>query len=162
MLPVVLGVLVVALVVVALTRDSAQLDPDTPEGAVQEYLLALHEERWEDAIAVIHPQWLGDCVASDLEAVADPEFTAELTDDVSGELGGFAPVRETFEEIGADASTEDLPGSDTRVEVMISHEEGGAFGSSWNEYVVFELVDEDDFWWIGGDPWPYFTWSCRT
>jgi hypothetical protein len=26
---------------------------------------------------------------------------------------------------------------------------------------MFELLDDDDFWWIVGDPWPYFTWECR-
>jgi hypothetical protein len=56
---------------------------------------------------------------------------------------------------------EDFPVVDEQVEVTISRGEGGAFGSGWNEYVVFEMVDEDDFWWVSGDPWPYFVWNCR-
>lgn len=160
-LPVGLVVLVVTLVVIALTRGPVNLDPDTPEGAVQEYLLAIHERRWEDAVAVIHPGWLGACEGQDLATFADPDFTAELTE---GETDGFdfVPVREETESIGVDARTEDLPGPDTQIEVIISHDDSGPFGSSWNEYVVFELINEDDFWWVSGDPWPYFIWNCRT
>lgn len=160
LLPAGLVALVAGLVVVALNRGPVNLDPDTPEGTVQEYLLAVHEERWEDAVAVIEPQWLGDCDGQELAAFADPDFTAELTNGESDGLGGFPAVRQDFTAIGGNA-TEDLPGSDTQVEVVISHDEAGAFGSSWSEYVVFELAQEDDFWWITGDPWPYFVWNCR-
>lgn len=169
LLPVGLAAVVVTLVAIALTRGPVELDPDTAEGAVQEYLLAINEKRWEDAIEVLHPQWRGECTGDDLASFANFDFTAQLSD--GGSNGGFggAVVREEFAVITTvgefdDAQAppdEELPGSDIQVEVIISRNDEGPFGSSWDEYVYFELIDEDDFWWISGDPWPYFTWECR-
>lgn len=156
-LPVGLGLLVVVLVVIALTRGPVELDPDTPEGTVQEYLVAIDEERWDDAVAVIHPDWLGACDEEDLSRYEQGEFTAEL-----GAPGGFGGiVREEFGVVEADPA-QPLPSPDETVEVTIRHADaGGVFGSGWDEYVIFELSDDDDFWWIISDPWPYFVWSCR-
>lgn len=162
LLPVGLGVAVVALVVIALTRGPVELDPDTPEGTVQEYLVAVSEERWDDAVAVIHPQWLGDCDGDDLARFVDFEFTAELgRSDPSG-FGGVV-VQERFDAIAGseDPSAEDFPVVDAQVEVTISRADSPVLGPGWDEYVVFEMVDEDDFWWVSGDLWPYFVWSCR-
>lgn len=158
LLPVGLGVLVVVLVVIALTRGPVELDPDTPEGTVQEYLVAIDEERWDDAVAVIHPDWLGECGGSDLSRFAQGEFTAEL-----GAPAGFGGgvVREEFTVVG-DGPGQQLPDPDETVEVTIRHTDTGVvFGSGWDEYVIFELSDEDGFWWIVNDPWPYFVWNCR-
>jgi hypothetical protein len=157
-MPVGLTVLVIALVVIALTRGPVVLEPDSPEGTVQEYLVAINEERWEDAVAVIHPEWLGECEADDLATFASSDFGAELG--MASQFGG-AVVSERFDEIGVDQAAEPLPVGKTTVEVTIIHNEAGGLGSSWNEFVVFELVDEDDFWWISNDPWPYFVWNCR-
>jgi hypothetical protein len=157
-LPVGLGALVVVLVVIALSRGPVDLDPDTPEGTVQEYLVAIDEERWDDAVAVIHPDWLGECDGTDLSRFAQGEFTAEL-----GAPGGFdgGIVREDFATIGEGESAA-LPGSEETVEVTIRHtDQGGVFGTGWNEYAIFELSNDDDFWWIVSDPWPYFVWNCR-
>ncbi|MGD2042365.1 MAG: hypothetical protein PVJ28_01870 [Acidimicrobiia bacterium] len=158
LLPVGLGVLVVVLVVVALTRGPVELDPDTPEGTVQEYLLAIDEGRWDDAVAVIHPDWLGECDGEDLSRFAQGDFTAELG--APGEFGGGI-VREEFTVIGDDLG-EPLPASDETVEVTIRHTgTGGVFGAGWDEYVIFEMSDDGEFWWIVSDPWPYFVWNCR-
>jgi hypothetical protein len=133
---------------------------------VQEYLVAISEERWEDAVAVIHPDWLGQCGADDLSPFATTDFTAELgTSDGfgggfgGGFVGGF--VEQRFDEVEAVAGDEPLPEADTTVEVTINHDDVGGLASGWSEYVVFEMTDEDDFWWISGDPWPYFVWNCR-
>lgn len=162
LLPVGLGVAVVALVAIALTRGPVELDPDTPEGTVQEYLLAINEKRWDDAIAVVHPQWLGECDGDDLAQYADFEFTAELGRNDVGAFGGVI-VEETFTDIAGseDAMSEDFPVVDTHVEVTISRGDSPVFGPGWEEYVLFEMVDEDDFWWVSGDPWPHFVWTCR-
>ncbi len=159
-LPLGLGVLVIALVVIALTRGPVVLDPTSPEGTVQEYLVAIDEGRWEDALLVIHPDWLGACEADDLARFDPGEFTAELGAP-RGISAGF--VTEDFEAIGGGGGEpEPLPSSDTTVEVTISHRgTGGGLGSGWDEYVVFELVDGGEFWFISGDPWPYFIWNCR-
>lgn len=142
---------VVLLVVIALARGPVLLDPDTPEGTIQEYLLALDERRLDEALELVHPQTRGTCTGEDLEQVGIPDFTAQL-----GFSSGFGGViTEGFEEsIGpgrpAPAATESVDVTITRLET----------GSSWDEYVTFQLADEDDFWWIVGEPWPYFTWAC--
>lgn len=161
LIPIGLGVLVVGLVIVALTRGPVELDPDTPEGTVQEYLLALHEGRWDDAVELVHPEWRGTCEGSDLAISGITGFTAELgfTGGFGGDFGGGF-VQQTFTEIGSE-EFQDLPASSTTVEVTINRgDNGAALGTGWSEYVTFELVDEDDFWWISGDPWPYFIWNC--
>lgn len=157
LLPVGLGLLVVVLVVIALTRGPVELDPDSPQGTVQEYLLAIDEERWDDAVAVIHPDWLGECRGDDLSRFAQGDFTAEL-----GAPGGFGGiVREEFAATDGEVG-QALPGPEETVEVTIRHSDtGGFFGGGWDEYVLFELSDDDDFWWLINDPWPYFVWNCR-
>ncbi len=156
LLPTGLGILVVVLVIVALNRGPVTLDPGSPEGTVQEYLLAINEERWDDAVAVIHPEWLGGCVGDDLADFNPGDFSAELG---TGAFGGGL-MSERFAEIG-EVEGEQLPSGTEFVEVTISHNTGGGLGSSWEEFATFEMIDEDDFWWIAGDPWPYFIWSCR-
>lgn len=159
LLPVVLAVVVVGLVTIALTRGPVTLDPDTPEGTVQEYLLALSEERWDDAIAVIHDDTRGSCQGFDLEPFDPGDFSAEL-----GTPEGFAeiPVREEFGAAGDEGPVEEptVPDNATQVDVTIHHQDGGGLGSSREEYVTFELVFDGDFWWIVGNPWPYFIFSC--
>lgn len=156
LLPAGLFAVVVALVAIALSRGPVSLDPDSPEGTVQEYLQSISDERWDDAVAVIHPEWLGSCDGGDLQPFSDPNFTAKLGMDESM-FGGIGSQR--FEDTGAGPGLGPAP-TET-VDVTISHNSGAGIGSSWNEFVVFELVDEDDFWWLAGDPWPYFIWNCR-
>lgn len=153
LLPVSLGIAVVALVVIALSRGPVTLDPDTAEGTVQEYLLAISEERWDDAVAVIHDDWRGACRGEDLAPFSQGDFSAELG--VPSGMGGFAVGGSGIE------GEPTIPPNSTQVDVTIRHEQGGGIGSSWDEYVVFEVIDDGDFWWIVGDPWPYFVWNCR-
>ena len=159
LLPVGLGALVIGLVAIALMRGPVELDPDSPEGTVQEYLLAIDQERWEDALAVIHEDWRGSCEADDLSGFAQGDFSAQLgTPDGIGM--GFSGVEEGVARVD-DGSGEPPPGMDEQVEVTITHNDAGGLGGGWDEYVVFELAETDDFWWIVNDPWPYFTWNCR-
>lgn len=160
LLPGGLGVLVVGLVAIALLRGQVSLDPETPAGAVQEYLVAINAERWDDAIEIIHDDWRGGCQGSDIDSFAPGEFSAEL-----GTHGGMSGrmTEESFVAVGGEdevSPTPTVPDDATRVEVTIHHDSGG-LGSGWNEPVTFELVEEEGFWWITGDPWPFFTWSCR-
>lgn len=154
LLPAGLGVLVVILVAIALARGPVSLDPETAEGAVQEYLVALSDERWDDAAAVIHEDALGDCTGDDIAMFGTVDFTAELG--FEGDFFGGVGMRETFD----DGAVNPPPG-DTFVDVTIHHSTDGGFGSSWSEHVSFELLEEEGFWWITGDPWPYFVWNCR-
>ncbi len=156
-LPAGLGVLVVALVTIALMRGPVSFEPDTPEGTVQEYLMAVSEERWDDAIEIFQEDWRGGCEGSDLAAAAPDSFTAELGNDRDdGRIPdeNFAPVPP-----GEDPQVT-IPDDATRVDVTIRRNETGALGTGWSENVTFQLVEEDGFWWIIGEPWPYFTWRC--
>jgi hypothetical protein len=153
LLPAGLVALVVVLVVIALVRGPVTLDPDTPEGTVQEYLQAIRDERWEDAISVIDADWLGSCQASDLEQWADTDFTAKLGTEQTDTL--------RFVDVAPSPSDGSLPEPTEQVEVTISHVSGPGLGSSWDEYVMFQLLERDDFWWLADDPWPYFVFNCR-
>jgi hypothetical protein len=157
-IPTALGVLVVGLVIISLVRGPVEMDPDSPEGAVQQYLLAVDDRRWEDALEVFHPQWRGSCTADDLVGYHVDDFTAQLGQGDSGMFGSRGMV-DTFEQVGGEIEEQPLPGGTEFIDVTITHTD--AFGSTWDEWVQFELVDDDDFWWIVGDPWPYFVWNCR-
>lgn len=152
-MPAGLAVLVAALVAIALVRGPASFDPDTPEGAVQEYLVAITESRWDDAVEVIHEDWRRSCTGSDLESFAPGNFSAQLGSS-GGRFGGVVEERFVDIEQGTSPTT---PEETTMVEVTIQR--GGPGG--WNEHVTFELGRTDGFWWLIGDPWPYFVWSCE-
>ncbi len=155
LLPVVLGVVVVGLVAIALTRGPVELDPDTAQGTVQEYLVAMNDADYERALELLHPQWADGCEPDDLRNVGRRDFTARL-----GHMSSSG-IREEFGVVGEEFPTgEDLPGATEFVEVTITQGDAG-FGGGWDEYVVFELVEDDGFYWLVGDPWPYFTWNCR-
>lgn len=146
-LPAGLGLVVVALVVVALARGPVEFDPDSPEGAVQEYLVAIHEERWEDALEVVHDDWRGSCDGDDMRSFDPGDFSAAL----GAPGGGITRIRDIE---GTEAT---LPEDTTWVEVTINHGDTGG----WTEHTEFELVEREGFWWLVGDPWPYFIWSCK-
>ena len=149
---------VAALVAIALARGPVELNPDSPEGTVQEYLQAWNEQRYDDAIAVVHEDWRGSCEGSDLARWEVGKFTAELVDEA--DLDGFFAERAFFEqEFEPGSPFPEMPVDTTLVRVRITRGDG-PFGGGWDEGVVFELVDDDDFWWIVGQPWPYFSWDC--
>ena len=154
LLPVGLFALVVVLVAVALVREPVTLDPSSPEGVVQEYLQAIHDEQWEDALDLVHPEWLGACTAEEIEVYVDSDFSARLGTDEP-----FNDGIERFEDISG--ALDDAPEATETIVVTISHRSGAGLGSSWTETVTFGLTDESGEWLIVGDPWPYFTWSCR-
>lgn len=140
LLPAGIGLLVLVLVVVALVRDPVQLDPGTPEGTVQEYLQAISEDDFETAFELLHPEEFEGCVPGDIERhVGDRQFTASLESDAQ-------PIGDR-----------DM----TVVNVRIRFGTDGPFGSGWETFESFELIHEDNFWWITGEPWPHFFFACR-
>ena len=126
---------VMALVAIALLRGPTTFDATTPEGAVQEYLQAISRADWEAAFAILDPETFERCEPSDIAAAGQQTFTA------------------------AHESTEEL-GANTLVAVTLRFGDGGMFGSGYEQYEQFTLIDLDGFWYITQDPWPYFTWSC--
>ncbi len=136
-----IGILVVVLVVVALVREPVQLDPSSPEGTVQEYLQAISDEDYERAFELLRPEVFEGCVPSDLSRYAPSEpFTASLESE-GGEPGA-----------GEDQAI---------VNVRMRFGTDGMFGSGWEAWESFELVNEEGFWWITGEPWPHFVWECE-
>jgi hypothetical protein len=157
-LPVGIAAAVTVLVIVALVRDPVLLDPDSPEGTVQEYLQAISEERWEDAYAVLDEERFAGCSAADVASNAPGEpFTASLA------AGDGSAVVERFEEVGEEGppTTTTPPDEETVVEVTLRFGESGPLGGGWTTHEVFEVVSREGFWWISGDPWPYFSWRCQ-
>lgn len=142
LIPAGIGLLVVVLVVVALIREPLQLDPTTPEGAVQEYLQSISDNDFQRALEILDPEEFTDCVAADVARYAPSEpFTANL----EGNDGG-----------GRDPS-EDM----ATVSVRMRFGTDGILGSGWETWEVFSLVSRDGLWWITDDPWPHFIWECR-
>lgn len=140
LLPAGIGLLIIVLVVVALVRDPVQLDPETPEGTVQEYLQAISDDDYERAFELLRPDDFEGCVPSDMRRfVSNEPFTATLDPD------------------GGTMTAEDR----AMVNVRIRFGTDGPFGSGWETFESFELVSEDGFWWITGEPWPHFFWECR-
>lgn len=132
--PVLAIVGIVALVTIALARDQTTFDPNTPEGVVQQYLQAIIDERWDDALAVLDPENFSGCRPEDLSSqVWDETFSAVHLNTREG------PVR-------------------TRVEVQFNQGEG-PFGS-WSWPTEFVLIERDGRWYLTDDPWPYFQYLC--
>ena len=138
LVPIGVAVLIIGLVAIALVREPALLDPDTPEGTVQIYLQAISDGDFEGAFEVLDPEFYEGCDASSLATHRQEVFTARIEDNgqpVSGDTA-FVGVSMTFGD-------------------------GGAFGSQWTTEEVFTVVSHDGSWSITGeDVWPYFAWDC--
>lgn len=72
----------VAAAIVNSLRPIQQLDPDSPEGFVQSFLVAIDEERFESAHQLLSSAAQADCSASDL-AIDQPEMSRVVVDDVT-------------------------------------------------------------------------------
>lgn len=120
--------------------------------------MAVSQERWDDAIEIFHEDWRGECEGSDLAAAAPDDFSAEL----GNNRGDGRIPDENFTPVppGEDPQVT-APEDVTRVDVTIKRNDTGALGTGWSDHVTFQLVEEDGFWWLIGEPWPHFTWRCE-
>ena len=136
--PALLGGLIIILAIVALIREPVELDPDTPEGIVQQYLQAVSNEDYELAIGFLDPDLYQDCEGSDLERYGPEQFTATIDD--------------------TNVST-----TSRHSEVTVSMEfgSGGPFGGGWSSQEVFRLTASEGSWFITDEPWPYIFWECK-
>lgn len=129
--------LVVALSIIALTRQPVSLDPDTPAGTLQAYLQAIADKDYSAALGHLDAKLQADCSVSEISSnVYYDNFTATLGD---------------VEESGTEAT------------VQASIQEGtGGFGDPGypGYFETFELVKEADGWSITANPWPYFSYGC--
>ncbi len=133
----VLGLLLVAGVAVALLRSETELEPGTPESAVQVYLRALRADDFEAAHAALSPELQEQCT---------PEEFFKRT---SRSRSRFEDARFTLDDVKEVNET-------TFVTVRIAeYHDGGIFGSSkWSRDERFGLRMVDGEWRLVEEPWP--------
>jgi len=126
------------LVVIALVREPIQLDPNTPEGTVQNYLQAISDHDYEGAFNLIDPETTEGCAPSDLARAAPSQsFSATLGEaETTGETA-YVTVSMSF----ASSPGPFEPGM-----------------GSFDEY--FELKQIEGQWYLTGNSWPYYEWMC--
>jgi len=130
-----LGVaVVVTLVVVGLNRPPVELDPDSPEGTVQQYIDALDRGDYETAASF----WATTgCTPESVVPTNPPEVSAAL---------------------------EDVDGDDQRATVIVRLSESSTdpMGGLSEHQEWFYLVVEDGSWRIEQPAWPYYDQLCET
>jgi hypothetical protein len=123
---------VALIAVLALKEPVAELDKGTPEGTVQQYLGAVTERDFEQALTFL---------------VADSKCTVEDFD--------RAYIQDSLR-IGL---SEVSPSESTAVvTVSIQYSNGDPFGGTYSEDRNFRLIKTDNGWKITGVPWP--TYEC--
>lgn len=134
-----MAISLVALVAVAAVfvaiRDPAEFDPDTPEGVVQAYLLAVLDDDVEAAYGLLTPELQARC---DIDELGDRYYQDE---------GSRITLVES-----------DIEGDRATIEVKFTamYNEG-PFGYSQSSYEeTFRLTRSDGAWQISSAPWPYY------
>jgi hypothetical protein len=138
-----LGLVVGAIVVVAVVaaaivnslRPVEQLDPASPEGVVQSFLVRIEDEQYEQARDLLSAAAQAECTAADL-AVDQPRLTRVVV----------ADVREFDSETWVD------------LEATV-FEDQSIDPSSYDTQFQFILIDENGSFRIDGLSYPYF---CRS
>ena len=127
------GIAVTSLIaVLALREPVAQLDKNTPEGAVQQYLGAVTDRDFNQAITFL---------------AADSKCTVEDFD--------RAYIQDSIRIALSETSTTEATAV---VTVSIQNSNGDPFGGTYTENQNFRLVKTDAGWKITGIPWP--TYEC--
>lgn len=136
-LAIVSGIVVVASIVVlaiaALMNDPAVLDPDSPEGVVQQYVQAVADEDWPAARSFFMPELADRCTIADLAQSRVDNVSRVSIDDVS-RADGQAVVS---------------------VVITYSSADDPLSTSTWDDRVTFVLVDSGG-WAFEEVSWPYF------
>ncbi len=129
-----------ALLIIALAREPVVLDPNTPEGTVQNYLQAISDGDYAGAFNLIDPDLTEGCRATDL-ATSAPRNPFSATLGETETTGNTAFVTVTIRQ-GASP---------------------GPFDPAIGGYPeFFDLENKTGVWLISGRPWPYFEWMCET
>ena len=134
----ILGLVVVAISIVAfiavlaVKETTPQLDSNTPEGTVQQYLQSVTARDFDSAITYL---------ASDTKCKIEDFDQAYIQDSVRISLSNTS--------ITSDSAS---------VKVSIENSSGDPFGGSYAEAQTFRLTKSDSGWKISGIPWP--TYQC--
>jgi hypothetical protein len=124
--------IIAVIAVLAVKETTPQLDANTPEGTVQQYLQSVTERDFDSAITYL---------------AIDTKCKLEDFDQ--------AYIQESFRVSLADTS---ITGDSAFVKVSIENSSGGPFAGSYTESKIFRLVNSDSGWKISGIPWP--TYQC--
>ena len=121
------------IVISALVREPASLDPDTPEGVVGSYVTALIDERWADARSHLDEELRDRCDPSELARARVDDVSRVSIDDVTTTNGSAI------------------------VDVTITHSSlnDPLNPSSWDQELSYTLVREDGRWVVDEIGWPY-------
>lgn len=125
---------VVALVLIGLNREPAQLDPDSPEGAMQGYIGALVDGDFESAAAM----W------------ADEGCHPESIEPTDG-----AP------DVSASLNRVDVDDDEATVVVELTGNSVDPMGGIYQYQEWFTLVLDDGSWRIRQPAWPYYDQPCE-
>lgn len=124
--------IVAVIAVLAVKETTPQLDANTPEGTVQQYLQSVTERDFDSAITYL---------------VIDTKCNLEDFDQ--------AYIQESLRVTLADTS---ITGNSAFVKVSIENSSGGPFAGGYTESKTFRLVNSDSGSKISGIPWP--TYQC--
>lgn len=123
---------VALIAVLALKEPIAELDKGTPEGAVQQYLDAVTDRDFDQALTYL---------VSDSKCTVEDFDRAYIQDSLRIGLSEVSPTEST-----------------AVVTVSIQYSNGDPFGGTYSEDQNFRLVKTDAGWKISGIPWP--TYEC--
>ena len=130
---VVAAISIMALIaVLAVKETTPQLDANTPEGTVQQYLKSVTERDFDTAITYL---------ASDTKCKIEDFDQAYIQDSVRISL-----------------SDTSITSDSAMVKVGIENSSGDPFGGSYAESQTFRLTKSASAWKISGIPWP--TYQC--
>ena len=124
--------IVAFIAVLAVKETTPQLDSNTPEGTVQQYLQSVTARDFDSAITYL---------ASDTKCKIEDFDQAYIQDSVRISLSNTS--------ITSDSAS---------VKVSIENSSGDPFGGSYAEAQTFRLTKSDSGWKISGIPWP--TYQC--
>ena len=130
---VIAAITIVALIVVLAVKNPAtQLDKDSPEGTVQQYLGAVTDRDFTQALTFL---------------ATDSKCTVEDFD--------RAYIQESLR-IGLSDVTSST--NTATVKVKVEYSNGDPFGGTYGDTQTFRLTKDDSGWKITGIPWP--TYEC--
>jgi hypothetical protein len=124
--------IVAVIVVLSVNEPVAQLDKDSPEGTVQQYLGAITDKDFSQAM---------DYLESDSKCTIQDFERAYIQDSLRIGLSDLTTT--------ADSAS---------VTVKIETSSGDPFGGSYSESQTFTLTKEESGWKVTGIPWP--TYEC--
>ena len=124
------AVIALAVGIITATQSPTSLDPDSPQGVVQQYMTAVFDHRNDDAAKFLDAT--GKCTVDDLDRYGMQQ------------------------DARVDLTSSEVSGATARVTVSIEYGSGDPFGSGWSEEKTLRLAKVGSSWMITGIPWPLY------